>query len=170
MNTDPGMVGGIGNAYKQLFTGGFTYWSVGFDVRIPLRNRSLDAQLAQISIQKRQQLIRRKNLEHKIQAEIRSAVRKLEADRQLVETAAEQRGYAKEQLIGEQKRFEGGVSENYRVLDYQMRYSQSENSELQALISYKQSIIAFQKAEYSLLEANDFATATSISKRTPDLK
>jgi outer membrane protein TolC len=170
MNTDPSMVGGIGNAYKQLFSGGYTNWSLGFDIRIPLRNRSIDAQIAQVNLQKRQEIIRRKNSEQKIQAEIRTAARRLEADRQLVESATAQREFAYQQLMGEQKRFEGGVIENFRVLDSQSNFSQAEYSELQALISYKKSIIDFQKSEYSLLESNDFVTAGSASSKVPALR
>jgi outer membrane protein TolC len=157
---DPTMVGGIGNAYKLLFNGGFTNWAVSFNVQIPLRNRTVAAEIAQIKIQKQQETMKRKNLEQQIQAEIRSAAQKIETNRKLVESARVSTQYAKEQLIGEQKRFEGGISANFLVLDRQANYSAAQNAELQALISYKKSIIAFQKAEYTLLESNDFATAT----------
>jgi outer membrane protein len=167
---DPSMVGGIGKAYKQLFTAGFTNWQLGFTVKIPLRNRAADAMLAQINVQKRQEILNRKNSEQKIQAEIRTSARKLDTDRKLVASAGDQRAYANEQLIGEQKRFEGGVIENYKVLEAQSNLSQAEFTELQALVSYKKSIIDFQKAEFSLLEANDFQAATGASKKTPDLK
>jgi outer membrane protein len=167
---DPAMVGGIGNAYRLLFSGGFINWGVGFNVQIPLRNRAAESQIAQIQIQKRQENMRRKNLEQQIQSEIRSAYQKIEASRKLVESARMQRTYAEEQLKGEQKRFENGVSENFRVLDRQANYSAAQGSELQALISYKKSIIAFQKSEYTLLEANDFATVTKSSNSVPNLK
>jgi len=78
---------------------------------------------------------KRKRTEQEIQAQIRSAAQKLEASRKLVATTGDTRQYAYEQLAGEQYRFEGGLSENYRVLEYQVIFSQSEYSELQALIS-----------------------------------
>ncbi len=115
------MVGGIGNAYKLLFTGGFTNWAVNFNVQIPVRNRTVDAQIAEVKIQKHQESMKRKNIEQQIQAEIRSAAQKIETNRMLVESARSATAYAKEQLIGEQKRFEGGVSENFRVLDRQVQ-------------------------------------------------
>jgi outer membrane protein TolC len=164
---DPSMVGGVGNAYKLLFTGGYTNWSVAFNVQIPLRNRTADSQIAQIKIQRRQEVMKRKNTEQQIQAEIRSAVQKIETNRMLVESAKASCAYAEEQLKGEQKRFEGGVSENFRVLDRQANFSAAQGAELQALISYKKSIIALQKAEYTLLESNDFATAAGNSGNVP---
>ncbi len=51
------------------------------------------------------------------------------------------------------------MSENFRVLDRQENLSAAKGAELQALISYKKSIIALQKAEYTLLESSDFTTA-----------
>ena len=167
---DPAMVGGIGNAYRLLFSGGFINWGVSFNVQIPLRNRTAESQIAQIQIQKRQENMKRKNIEQQIQSEIRSAYQRIEASRKLVESARMSRIYAEEQLKGEQKRFENGVSENFRVLDRQANYSAAQGTELQALISYKKSIIAFQKSEYTLLESNDFVTAAKSSNSVPNLK
>jgi OMF family outer membrane factor len=167
---DPSMVGGIGNAYKLLFNGGFTNWAVSFNVQIPVLNRTVAAQIAEVKIQKRQELMKRKSIEQQIQADIRNAAQKIETNRKLVESARAATAYAQEQLIGEQKRFEGGVSENFRVLDRQANYSAAQGAELQALISYKKSIIAFQKAEYTLLDSNDFVTATNATNRKPDFK
>jgi outer membrane protein len=170
MLMDPAMVGGIGNAYKLLFSGGFINWGVSFNVQIPLRNRTADSQIAQIEIQKRQENMKRKNIEQQIQSEIRNAYQRIEASRKLVESARMSRIYAEEQLKGEQKRFENGVSENFRVLERQANYSSAQGTELQNLISYKKSIIAFQKSEYTLLESNDFVTATKSSNSVPSLK
>ena len=151
------MVGGIGNANKLLFTGGFTNWAVGFNLQIPVRNRTVDAQIAEVKIQKRQEVMKRKNIEQQIQPEVRSAAQKIETNRKLLESARAATAYAEEQLRGEQTRFENGVSENFRVLDRQANYSSAKWVELQALISYKKSIIAFQKKQNAhWLSSNDF--------------
>ena len=157
------LIGGPLNAYKILFTGGFTNWAVGFQVQIPLKNRSLEAQLAQIKIQKRQLLMNRKSVEQQIQVDIRNAVQKIETNRKQVDTARVARELAREQLEGEEKRFQAGLSENFRVLDRQRGLSTAQGVELQALITYKKGIIDLQKSMYTLLEANDFQIAKSSS-------
>jgi outer membrane protein len=157
------LVGGAFNSYRTLFTGGFTNWTVGFNVQIPLKNRSLEAQLAQIKIQKRQLLMNRKSVEQQIQVDIRNAVQKIETNRKQVETARVARELAREQLEGEEKRFQAGLSENFRVLDRQRGLSSAQGVELQALITYRKSIIDLQKAMYTLLESNDFEIAKSSS-------
>ncbi len=166
----PDLVGGVGNAYKTLFTGGYTSWAVMFNVEIPLRNRSLESQMAQIKVQKRQLLMNRKGTEQQIQVDIRNAVQALETNKKRVETASVARGLAKEQLDGEEKRFQAGLSENFRVLDRQTALSQAQGAELQAMIAYKKSIIDLQKAMYTLLESNDFEIAKTSSESVPGLK
>jgi HAE1 family hydrophobic/amphiphilic exporter-1 len=168
--TPEALIGGLGNAYKTIFTEGFTNWQVGFQVQIPLRNRSLDSQLAQQQITKRQTLMQKKNTEQSIQVDVRNAVQRLETNKRQVETTGVGRRAAQAQLEGEVKRFDAGLSENYLVLQRQSDLSQAEYNELQALINYKKAIINLQKVMYTLLESNDFDIAKGSSSNVPDLK
>jgi outer membrane protein len=160
---DPSLVGGVGNAYRTLLTGGFTNWGVGFNVLIPLRNRSVEAQLGQIQVQKRQLLMNRKLLEQGILVDVRNAVQRIETNRKQVETARVARELAQKQLDGEEQRFQAGLSENFRVLDRQRALSAAQGVELQALIAYKKSIITLQHVMNTLLDANEFEIAKSSS-------
>lgn len=166
----PELVGGMPNAYKTIFTGGFTNWAVNFQVLIPLKNRNVESQLAQLKIGKRQQLMQRKSTEQLIQVDIRNAVQKIDTSRKQVETAKVARQLAADQLDGEEKRFQAGLSQNYLVLQRQNELSQAQFVELQALINYRKSIITLQKSMYTLLESNDFEIAKSSSTNVPSLK
>lgn len=168
--TPPALVGGIGNAYKTMWTEGYTNWQLQLQVTIPLRNRTIDAQLAQQNIQKRQQLMNIRKTEQSIQVEIRNALQSLETSRKQVETSAVARRLARERLEGEEKRFQAGLSQNYLVLQRQNELSSAEYQELQALIRYKQAVVTVQKAMYTLLESSDFAIAKGSSANVPDLK
>ena len=117
------MVGGVFNSYKVAFIGGWITYQVGFNVTIPLKNRTMDSQLAQNRIQQRQTLMNRLKTEQSIQVEIRNDVQRLETSKKQVETARVGREMAEAQLEGEQKRFEAGLSEAYRVLDQQSALS-----------------------------------------------
>ena len=153
-----------------MFTEGFTNWQVQFQVTIPLRNRSLDAQLAQQNIQRQQELMNIRKTEQSIQVEIRNALQTLETNRKQVETAGIARKLAEERLDGENKRFDAGLSQNYLVLQRQNELSSAQYSELQALIRYKQAIITLQEAMYTLLEANEFEIAKGSSNNVANLK
>jgi len=166
----PDFVGGIGTAYKNLLVGGAYDWSVAFNIQIPLRNRQLDSSMAQNRIQQRQTLMNRMKTEQSIQVEIRNAVQRLDTSKKQVETARIGRQLAEANLDAEQKRFEAGLSENFRVLDMQSALSSAQASELRSLINYKKAIITLQRAMYTLLEANDFMMARSASENVPTLK
>ncbi|NLV31085.1 MAG: TolC family protein, partial [Acidobacteria bacterium] len=168
--TPPALVGGIGNAYKTMWTEGYTNWQLQLQVTIPLRNRSIDAQIAQQNIQKRQQLMTIRKTEQSIQVEIRNALQALETNRKQVETSGVARRLAQERLEGEEKRFQAGLSQNYLVLQRQNELSTAEYQELQSLIRYKQAVVTVQKAMYTLLESNDFEIAKGSSANVPDLK
>jgi outer membrane protein TolC len=162
--------GGLGAAYRNLFTEGLTNWTLKVAVSVPLRNRSNDSQLAQQEINKRKTLMQRKSQEQSIQVEIRNAIQKLDTNRKQVETAKMGRQLSEEQLAGEVKRNEAGLSENFRVLDRQNQLAQAEFTYLTNLINYKKSVISLQKAMYTLLESNEFEMAKGSSSNVPDLK
>ncbi len=164
------LVGGPFHAYRVMVTEGFYNWFVGVTIQIPFRNRAMEAQMAQYKVQKRQMMMNQRVAEQQIQTEIRNAVQTIETNRKRVDTARVARELAKEQLEGEEKRFQAGLSENFRVLDRQRGLSQAQGVELQALIAYKKSIIELQKSMYTLLESNDFEIAKTSSDNVAPLK
>jgi outer membrane protein TolC len=166
----PDFIGGPATAYGQLFTGGFLNWQVGFNVQIPLKNRDIEASLAERKIQKRQLLMNRKGIEQQIIVDVRNAIQALETNQKRVDTAKVAREFAEQQLDGETKRFQAGLSENFRVLDRQRQLSIAQGVELQTLIAYKKSVIDLQRSMYTLLEFNDFEIAKTSSEQVPLLK
>ncbi len=166
----PELIGGVPTAYKTIFTGGYTSWSVGFQVQIPIKNHSLEAQLAQVQIGKRQNLMSRKNTEQAIQVDVRNAVQALETSKKRVDQSRMARQLAQEQLDGEEKRFQAGLSQNFLVLQRQDELSQARFAELQALITYRKAIITLQQSMYTLLESNDFEIAKTSSENIAKFK
>ncbi len=160
---DPNLIGGIGNANKLLFLGGFINWSAGINIGIPLRNRGIDAQLGELKVQRQQLLMNRKSTEQKIVVQVRNAIADLDTNKQRVETAKVATELAQEQLTGETKRFQAGMSQNFLVLQRQQDLATAKDTELQALISYKKSIILLQQAMYTLLESNDIEISKSVA-------
>jgi len=158
-NMQPQFVGGLFNAYKTLFSEGLLNWSVGFTIQIPLKNRSLDAQLAQTQIARQQLIMNRTKTEQNIIVQVRNAVEAVETSRQRVETAKVSLRLAQEQLEGETERFANGMSQNFQVLQRQADLSAAQGTQLQALIAYKKAIITLQQNMYNLLEASDFEIA-----------
>ncbi len=158
---DRRLVGSLGLANQKLFSGGFTNWFAGVNVQIPLRNRSLDAQAAQVQIQRQQIDLNRTNTEQRITVQVRNAIEDLETNKQRVETARAALQLSQEQLDGETMRFTSGMSQNFLVLQRQQDLANAKNVELQALIAYKESVIGLQQAMYTLLESNGLEISKS---------
>jgi outer membrane protein TolC len=169
-SNNPDLVGGFWHLYNVFFSKGYNTWQAGVSVQIPLRSRSLESQLAQLQVTKRQTLMKRKQTEQQIQVDVRNAVQALETSKKRVQQAGVARQLAQEQLTGEEKRFQAGLSENFRVLDRQNNLSSAQGQELQSLITYKKAIITLQKAVYTLLEGNDFEIAKTSGTTVPPLK
>jgi len=169
-NYKPSMIGGWPTAYKVMFSEPGTNWSISLNITVPLWTRQVEAQIAQQEIQKRQELMRRRQTEQTIQVDVLNALQSLESNRKQVAAAEIALRQAREQLEGEEKRFEAGLSQNYRVLEVQQQLSNQEYSQLQALIRYKQAIITLQRVMYNLLEASDFSIAKGSSKNIPHLQ
>jgi len=157
-------VGGLPVAYKTIFTEGLLNWTVAFNVQIPIKSRTVDSQLAQTQITKRQLVMNRTKTEQNIIVQIRNAVEALETSRQRVETSKVSLRFAQEQFEGETERFGAGMSQNFQVLQRQADLSSAQGAALQALIAYKKAVITLQQNMYNLLESNDFEIAKSTSK------
>jgi outer membrane protein TolC len=166
----PQFVGGLPTAYKTIFTEGLLNWTVGFNIQIPLKNRTVDAQLAQTQISKRQLMMNRTKTEQNIIVQVRNAVEALETSRQRVETAKVSLRFSQEQLDGETQRFDAGMSQNFQVLQRQADLSAAQFAELQALVTYKKAIITLEQNMYNLLESNDYEIAKSTGKGASGFK
>ncbi|HSW40129.1 MAG TPA: TolC family protein [Acidobacteriota bacterium] len=162
-------VGGALRSYAIWFTEPIYNWQLSISLDIPIRGRASDARIAQQEIQKQRILMNRRGQEQTIQVEIRNAVQRLETNKKQLETATISRQLSQEQLDGEEKRFQAGLSENFRVLERQNQLAQAENTELQRLIDYRKSVIALQRSMNTLLEFSDIELARGSSVRVPDL-
>lgn len=170
LNPPPEYIGGVGTAYDNLFTQGLINWSVQVTVDVPLRNRAADASYANQLITNKRTLLTRKRTEQQLLVQVRNAYQALQTARLQVETAELGKRLAQEQLDGEEKRYDAGLTENYRVLEQQENLARAENDELSRLISYKQSIITLQELMNTLLEESDFEISRSAADHIPELK
>ncbi len=151
--------GDFTKAWKQVFTFDFIDWGVFLDVEIPLRNRSNEADLSTAVIRERQLLSTLKNQEQMIIVEVRNAYESLATRKKSLEAAEVASRLSREQLEGETKRFEAGLSTNFEVLRLQRDLAQSQVSELRALVDYELSLTALQKALFTIVEESDIVLA-----------
>ncbi len=166
----PRFIGNMFTAYGQIMTFDFRNYSVGLQVTIPVRNRSVEANLAQQLIAKQQYQKRLRDTEQTIQVDVRNAYEAIQTNRQMVETAKKGLQLARDQLDGENKRFEAGLTTTFMVLTRQDQYEQAQGSELQSLVNYRKSLSALYKAMFKTLDKNDIEIAKSQPDAGPSAK
>ncbi len=151
--------GTFGTAWNQAFRFDFTSWGIFFDVTIPLRNRTNDADLAMTAISERRLNSQMKNQQQMVIVEVRNAYETIATRKKSLEAAQAASRLAREQLDGENKRFEAGLSTNFEVLRFQRDLSNNQVSELRAEVDYELALTSLQKAMYTIIDENDVLLA-----------
>ena len=151
--------GAFGTSWGQTFGFDFTSWGIFFDVTIPLRNRSNNADLAMVAISERQLNTQMKNQQQLVIVEVRNAYETIATRKKSLEAAGAALRLAEEQLDGENKRFEAGLSTNFEVLRFQRDLANIQVSELRAQVDYELALTSLQKAMYTIIDENDIGFA-----------
>lgn len=127
-------------------------WNAGLNFEIPLGNRAARNRLLQSREDLRLSRINRDQASHGIVLEVTRAVRELQSARQSVETTAAATRLRREELDGETRRLEVGVSTAYQVLQVQNSLLQAQVSELQANVRLRKAISAYRNATGTILK------------------
>ena len=100
-----------------------------------------------------------KNQQQLIIVDVRNAYESLAIQEKRLAAARVARRLSEEQLDGENKRFEAGLSTNFEVLRLQRDLAQSRGQELRARVDYQQALTALRKAMYTIVDDNDIVLA-----------
>jgi outer membrane protein TolC len=127
----------------------FFYGVVG---RIPVGNRIAKGAYvrSRYELEKAELLLQK--LEQAVRLEVRTAIRQVETNRQLVETNAIATKLQEQALEDEKKRYEVGVSTSYRVLEFEEDLALARSNEVRALVDYRKALISLDRAEGTILE------------------
>ena len=147
--------GGIGGAFSDIFGFDFTGYSVGFSLQIPLSNKSAQANVARLTVQKRQNESRTAATAQGIATQVRDAYNQIEMNRARIEAAEVARELAERRLDAEQRKFTLGASAIRFVLDEQQNVTQAQTNEIRALVDYVKAIVAYDRAIGRTLERNN---------------
>lgn len=158
-------LGNLGNSLFDAFQFDFTSWSIFADVRIPLGNRTSEANLAQVAINERRNLSRLHDAQQGIIVEVRNAYEGLKTQRKQLEAARLATRLAREQLRGENKRFKSGLSTNFQVLRFQRDLTLFTAQELRALINYEQGVTSLNKATFTIIGNSDIVLAKTENRK-----
>lgn len=144
--------GGLGDALNQLFGFSLPTYSFGLTLRLPLRDRSRTADLADSLVQKRLDSLRARNLEQRIRQEVLNAINQVESAKEGVKLAEIALGYSQKQVEAEQKRYDLGVTIMYFVLQAQTDLASAQSEVVRQAISYRRNNLTMMRVTGELLE------------------
>ena len=154
--------GGISDAFGQLFGYGFTGYSVGISVQIPLRNRAAQGDNARAMTDERSAEQRISSQAQQIALEVRNALTSVDMNKAKIEATTKARELAERRLDAEQKKFDLGASTIRFVLQEQTNVAQAQTDELQAVVNYTKSLVDLNHAMGMTLKKNNIEIEKSL--------
>lgn len=154
--------GGLLDALGQVGGFGFPTYSVGLNLRLPIKNHQAEADLGSALVSKRSDLFQLRSRQQAITLEVRNAVHQLEVSKLSLSASADALDLAKKTLAADQRKYELGAETIFFVLDAQSTVQQAEQSYLQAQIGYQLALAQLDHATGNLLEHNRVLIADSV--------
>ena len=128
-------------------------WGVGVTFRYPLQNRQAQSRVQQSELAIRQQMVRIKDLEENIIAEVRNAFRDVLTNAQRVQASRIASRLAQKQLEAEEKKLQVGLATVFTTLQFQDVLSQQRSNEINAITEYLKAIVRLEEAKNTLLQS-----------------
>lgn len=153
--------GGIGSPVIETIPGGFRdaidaitgrdypQWNVQLVMSYPLGTSAADARVSRGRIQLEQAEAQVRQVELDVATEVTNTALQIQSNLQRVDAATAARELAQRRLEAEESKFEVGMSTNFFVVQAQRDLVQAQLTELQALLDYAKSLVAFERVQQS---------------------
>ena len=128
-------------------------WEVGLTFRYPLQNRQAKSRVLQSQLAIRQQMVRIKDLEESIMAEVRNAVRDVLTNSQRVQSSRISSRLAQKQLEAEEKKLQVGLATVFTTLQFQDLLAVQRSNEINALTEYLKALVRLEESKSTLLQS-----------------
>jgi outer membrane protein len=135
------------DALHDIFGNDFKTWSVQFQVSYPIGTSAADAGFAQAKVQREQQMTTLRQLELQVTQQVREAARQVDTSLKRVEATRKAREFGEKRYEAEQKRINVGLSTTFQLFQAQRDLSSAQLSELNAILAYNRSLIAFESVQ-----------------------
>ena len=150
-------LGGLGTSMAQAFRRNFPDYQIGVQLRIPLKNRQAQADLAASLIERRQAEIRVRQSENVIRREVQDAVIALRQARAQYEAAQKSRVLQEKTLDAEQKKFNLGASTIFAIVQVQRDLAFSRTDEIRSQNNYIKAKIGLDLSTGRTLENSNIS-------------
>lgn len=154
---DPFFQGGWGTAVGQLFRRNFPDYSIAFQLQVPLRNRSANADMIMDQINVRQAEIRQQQLMNDIRVDVRNALTGLQQASAAHAAAVKARVLQEQNLDAEQKKYQLGASTVFLVIQAQRDLANARSQEVAAESQYAKSKVNLDQVLGRTLDVNNIS-------------
>ena len=144
--------GGITDALNQVFAFDFPTYAMGLALRLPLRDRAGQADLADAVLSKRLDSLRARSLEQNIRVDVLNAVTRVESSRAGVRQSQITVNFAQQRLDAEQKRYDLGVTTIFFVLDATQFLFNAQADLVTQSVQYRRDLLNLMRVTGTLLE------------------
>jgi outer membrane protein TolC len=153
-SADPRFAGGIGTALEQVFAQNFPTESVGIGGRFTIGNHQAQADYGIDQLSLRQQQLGVVKNANQAQVDVMNAVVAVRQARVRYEAAGQSRILQQKLYDAEQKKFSAGESTTYNVRQQLRDLTNSQGTELQAMITYQNARTNLDQTTGMILENN----------------
>lgn len=123
-----------------------TEWFVGLEFSRPLTNAGARAEVERVAAVEQQAALALVDAENAVRADVRAAFRDIELGREHARLATEAAQLARRQYEGERARLDLGLTDIFRVLQYEEQVAQVERAEASALLALSVANIRYRAA------------------------
>ncbi len=151
--------GGYFNSLGNLVTQDYPTYRIGVTISLPWKNRAAEANLGRTLAEGERLKNRRAQAEQIIEAQVRNALQSLRSAEARLNSAIATRSSTEQLYESEQRRFKGGITTLYLVLQRQTELLAARGRELQAQTDLNKAISEFQRATGTTLTVNNINVA-----------
>jgi HAE1 family hydrophobic/amphiphilic exporter-1 len=156
----PFLVGSYGQSLKNLFAHRFPTFRFGVQVELPLFNRRADAQLALAREEGVKIKTQRQQLDQLIKVDVRTVLQSVRTAEARLQASAEARRATEQQYESEVRKYNGGYSTTFLVLDRQVALKNARGVELKGQMDLNKAIAELERATGKTIQSHNFVLST----------
>jgi outer membrane protein TolC len=161
----PFFLGGLGTSLGQVFRRNFPDYSIRAELRIPLKNRQAQADMAATLLEQRQAEIRLHQQENSIRNEVQNSLIGLQQSRARFEAARKARVLQERTLEAEQKKFNLGASTIFLVVQAQRDLALARSLEITSQNNYVKAKVELDRSVGRSLQENEISIEEAFTGR-----
>lgn len=150
-----GNIGPFGNAYSNLFSGNFQEWQAGFELSFPIGFRQAYAAVRQAEMRLARDRALLREQERSVVYDLSNAISDCERAHSLLETNANRRKAAAEQVVAVQTAYESDNATLDSLLDAHRRLADASIAYYRSRVEYQVAIKNVHLEKGTLLEYNE---------------